>query len=862
MTVSRLRPRSATRAPAVLLLFAAFALRVYRLGEQNVWWDEALAIWAVRRSLVETTLWTASDVHPPLFFWTLWPWVRLAGESEFAARFLTVVWSVLTAALAFALGRRLGGRVAGLLALGLVAISPLEVWWSMELRMYMLAAAAVLAAVYALARWVDAEGDRWLAAYVLAALAAVYTVYLAGAAVAMLNLAMLLLAFGQWTTSRQRGTTWRFDVRRGRYARWFAAQAVLVLLFLPWWWLAAGRMKTWAVATEPPPRGFAMDLWWTLLATGVSTDIERASAWAAVFFAGAMAACLVSALAFRRRVRRSGRWPTGGRRAGQVAVLLFLVIPPIAVNMATQPRAFFYTPAIEARYFVPFAAPVYVLVGCALADVWRRYRHRLAGTLFALVVTAAVAVPLAVHLPGYYAGRRLRDELQTMVMAIWSQAEPDDVVLLVSGNRYPVFRYYYDRPWDARSLDPPFRFPADHPPRWGDRPPVVEFPGRGSDPVAGGDWRERLDELVASHQRVWLAEVEPHLQDPDGQVEAWLAARRARVLSEAYGSNALHLFASQDQPPRLTRLSSDMPWVEAIRPPPTAPASVWEPPLQLLYPMAGLPAGAVVPGDTLNVTLFGRDLLAPRPRPFVLRGGFVDDLVAATVTVRLVPFDRVARPPAWQRTMPRATDARPPDRVRFALPVSERMPSGQYGVQVEVGGRSYRAGVVDVRGTLPLVERVRPLTPQGEAPDFGFTRLVAVGVTPTEARPGEAVVVDLHWTVHDDRGPLWNDRHPLLTEPPIVFAHLVGPPRPGTGDPVWAGQDGEPSGGDWASVAVSGGEALFDRHVLVVDPAAPSGDYTIEVGLYAPDGGERHAVTGALADSANRRVVVGAVRVR
>ena len=91
------------------LLLLAFALRLFRLGDQNVWWDEGLAIWAVRKSFIDTTLWTAGDVHPPLFVWTLWPWVRLVGQTEFAARLITVVWGMLSAALAYALGRRLGG---------------------------------------------------------------------------------------------------------------------------------------------------------------------------------------------------------------------------------------------------------------------------------------------------------------------------------------------------------------------------------------------------------------------------------------------------------------------------------------------------------------------------------------------------------------------------------------------------------------------------------------------------------------------------------------------------------------------------------------------------------------------------------
>ncbi len=77
--------KSTLRYAAALVVLSAFVLRMTRLGEQNVWWDEALAIWAVRKPFMDATLWTAGDVHPPLYFWTLWAWVRLVGQSELAA---------------------------------------------------------------------------------------------------------------------------------------------------------------------------------------------------------------------------------------------------------------------------------------------------------------------------------------------------------------------------------------------------------------------------------------------------------------------------------------------------------------------------------------------------------------------------------------------------------------------------------------------------------------------------------------------------------------------------------------------------------------------------------------------------------
>ncbi len=113
-----------------LVLILAFGLRLFRLGDANLWWDEALAVWAVRKGLLGVTLWTAGDVHPPLFFWFLWAWVQLVGEGEFAVRLLSVVFGVLTVAVAYSLGSMLAGRTMGSLAGLLTGLARFHVWWS------------------------------------------------------------------------------------------------------------------------------------------------------------------------------------------------------------------------------------------------------------------------------------------------------------------------------------------------------------------------------------------------------------------------------------------------------------------------------------------------------------------------------------------------------------------------------------------------------------------------------------------------------------------------------------------------------------------------------------------------------------
>ncbi|MGB9880612.1 MAG: glycosyltransferase family 39 protein, partial [Anaerolineae bacterium] len=146
-------------ALAVILLLA-FILRIWLLGNQNIWWDEGLAIWAVRQGWAQTTLWTAGDVHPPLYFWLLWLWVRLAGESEFAARFLSLACGLVTVAALYPLGKTLLGRKVALGSVILLTFSRFHIWWSQEMRMYIVATMWGVLSLYTLLRWLQTEG--WL----------------------------------------------------------------------------------------------------------------------------------------------------------------------------------------------------------------------------------------------------------------------------------------------------------------------------------------------------------------------------------------------------------------------------------------------------------------------------------------------------------------------------------------------------------------------------------------------------------------------------------------------------------------------------------------------------------------------------
>ncbi|MFQ5460965.1 MAG: hypothetical protein ACE5EL_09245, partial [Anaerolineae bacterium] len=178
-------------------------------------------------------------------------------------------------------------------------------------------------------------------------------------------------------------------------------------------------------------------------------------------------------------------------------------------------------------------------------------------------------------------------------------------------------------------------------------------------------------------------------------------------------------------------------------------------------------------------------------------------------------------------------------RYRASLAITGAVPGGRY--DVALAGKGLRLATLEVRGS------VAPARRRKVGARFGPLTLAELGWRPERPRTGGTLAVDALWAAPPGRP---------VAPGPVVFVHLLGPPR-GDGGSVWAGRDQRPSGGPWSSAS----SGLFDRHLLDIDATAPPGLYTLEVGLYDPATGDRWQVAGPGADAASKRVVAGEVEI-
>ncbi|MFZ5916835.1 MAG: glycosyltransferase family 39 protein [Chloroflexota bacterium] len=474
----------------LLLLLASFGLRIYRLGDKSIWWDEGLAAWSARQSLPEIARWTASDVHPPLYFWLLHFWRLLSGDSEFGLRLLSAMIGVLGVAATYLLGRQSGRRQTGLLAALLMTFSRFDVWWSQEARMYILAALWAALALWAAIRFWDGHRPRDGALYVLFATAGLYTLYLSISVMVVANLIWLWV----W---------WRAQHRSRLLWPWAVAQVVVLLLYSPWLIYALGRIPTWSSASTVAVDVF-LRIYWTVLTTGIPVNVES-HLWLTLPVLAIFVLGLIRLLWQGRR-----NWRTA-RNAG--LFLLSLLLPAAVVYVVSLPKkAFFYSPQLAPRYLLIFAPAFYTLLAWGLDTLAQGRRHFLGTAATALVVAAEIY-----GLWSFYPGRVLLDDYKSLQATLRAYQHPGDAVVLYTDRDWPIFAYHHPGPW------------------WGvpyAQPMTPEFTAAYLEPI----WQ--------AHEGIWLV-ITPYagVNDPQGILPAWLAERAIRTVEHRQADNVLRLYA-------------------------------------------------------------------------------------------------------------------------------------------------------------------------------------------------------------------------------------------------------------------------------------------------------------------------------
>lgn len=141
-----------------LLITLGFALRLYTLGSESLWYDELLQLDIAQGSLTSILPQLPRHTAVPLDYLISHFWIFL-GRSDAWVRLPAVMVGTLTLPLMYQLGRALFSQAEGLLLMALLALSPFHIRYSQEVRPYALIVLGIVLAWYAY--WRLRVTGRW-----------------------------------------------------------------------------------------------------------------------------------------------------------------------------------------------------------------------------------------------------------------------------------------------------------------------------------------------------------------------------------------------------------------------------------------------------------------------------------------------------------------------------------------------------------------------------------------------------------------------------------------------------------------------------------------------------------------------------
>jgi mannosyltransferase len=365
----------------------ALVLGLIRLGTASFWVDEAFTESEMRRSLVDTI----SAQYHLLYYWIERPWAAVAGTSEWALRFPSVLGAMLAGSLMLVLGRRLFDPWVGLVSGLLVVTSPFVVQWSQQTRGYTMLLALVIGTTLLLLRALERRSRLAWAVYGLAFTAVVVWQPVSGV---LLFPAHALLA-------AQR--------RENVLPHGLLAAVVIGALAVPWAAVTAMRSTGEGVVMN----WLKFPTEWAIV-RGV-LDVSGASGVGLVL-------AVVGLVVLRRRGDRDlGLWLGVWALSPFVLALLVSIGRPIYLD----------------RYLIVAAPAFALLAGAAIVGVGRRVR---------IVLVGAVVVATVAGLGHWYSladeGNWHGEDWRSAVATVVARQSEADAIVVAPWSSAPAATYY------------------------------------------------------------------------------------------------------------------------------------------------------------------------------------------------------------------------------------------------------------------------------------------------------------------------------------------------------------------------------------------------------------------------------------
>jgi len=416
----------------LLLIAAGFLLRLLWLSWQPLWWDEGYSVYFATEPVARMIWLTAHDIHPPLYYALLHSWLALFQSAQpIVLRLFSGLAGLISLPLFAALAHTFFPQRPRLiqLALLLLAVNPMHLFYSQEVRMYGLAMAlGIISTIFfwQIIKGLENRADKRIAyiGYIISSALALYTLYYT---------AFLFVAHLLWAS-------WHFRRRLRKVGTLLLADTVIALLYAPWLAYAAPKLVAYVgskvQSDQDQPLTLLNYLGRHLIAFTAGQLMPDNSSLRILNLVG-----LVVIIPLIFAIRSLLRPPTDGTKVGPVtspapyAALWTFLLVPIAIGFLVNLRYPFFPDGGERLLL--FVLPYFLLlVAAAIEQSWQQWRMGL-WALLGLLISALVGIDTFYTTPRY-----AEHDYRPLIQQVVQQGTDNDTVFAIFPWQVGYWRAY------------------------------------------------------------------------------------------------------------------------------------------------------------------------------------------------------------------------------------------------------------------------------------------------------------------------------------------------------------------------------------------------------------------------------------
>jgi mannosyltransferase len=381
----------ATLAALGSVVAMAILLRLHNLGGESLWGDEVVSLWQAKGSLAHVIWSTAHDNYPPLNNLAIFAAIKLFGVSEWSLRLPSAIFGVANIVALWWLGTITVGRTAGLIAAGMLTLSPFHLEYSQEGRMYsLLALAATLyaATCFHYLRAPSLKRNVWVS---LAGLALVYSHPYGDLYWVVIALAFFVLS----------STSSPIEAMRV----WKVSNVAIAAGFAPWALVLVQRAYL-----ASPGHSWMPPLTTTSVLTALRALVAgRVAAAGGTLFAGIVLVGLVPGVV--------------GRLRKDVMVFYVWIVAPVVIGIM---GSIVWMPVFHPRYVIGSLPPLLLLS----AFGWAKYAEYWCGAILPATVVVLVLGAGSISLC-YRSSWYPKNDFRSVATFLDEREQPADCILIV-----------------------------------------------------------------------------------------------------------------------------------------------------------------------------------------------------------------------------------------------------------------------------------------------------------------------------------------------------------------------------------------------------------------------------------------------